>query len=197
MVSVSIAANAQVEVGAPLLRLRTTQTGRCVRPRRQRRRPGIDLAGLAERTDFTRKPCERVYGPLGNYLLGYDLRRGGAAQAADRAAPARPRSPLRPTRRCWPARTGCSTSTPSSARSTGPRTEDEPDELALHTENTQEYFVAFLQWLDADRAGLPDGYRDRLERALGRFGVSGLDAHAGARIGADAAVPLASRASAS
>ena len=54
-------------------------------------------------------------------------------------------------------------------------TEAEPDDLATHTENTQEHFVAFLQWLDADRAGLPAAYRERLQQALARFGVPGLE----------------------
>ncbi len=40
--------------------------------------------------------------------------------------------------------------------------------------NTQEYVLAFLQWLDADLAGLPQGYRVRLEAALHRYGVTGL-----------------------
>ncbi len=68
------------------------------------------------------KPCERVYGPLGDYLLGYDRVAGGAARLlteqrrlAEVAPPA--------DRRCSPARTGCSTCTPISARCTarGPR----------------------------------------------------------------------------
>ncbi|MCK7502623.1 MAG: acetyl-CoA carboxylase biotin carboxyl carrier protein subunit, partial [Comamonadaceae bacterium] len=115
----------------------------------------VDLSGLEQRTDFTRKPCERVYGPLGNYLLGYDLPAAGAAQAADRAAAAWPRSPSPATRRCWPARTACSTSTPTSARCTARRPRPSPTSWRCAPENTQEHFMAFLQWLDADRAGLP------------------------------------------
>ena len=40
--------------------------------------------------------------------------------------------------------------------------------------STQEYLLAFLQWLDADRAGLPERYRRRLERVLARYGVDSL-----------------------
>ena len=47
--------------------------------------------------------------------------------------------------------------------------------MALVTGSTQEYLLSYLQWLDADRAGLPDSYRRRLERALQRYGVRGLD----------------------
>ena len=48
-------------------------------------------------------------------------------------------------------------------------------EAETGTENTQEYLLSFLQWLDADRARLPESYRRRLQRALERFGVRGLD----------------------
>ncbi|MGD1112176.1 MAG: fused acetyl/propionyl-CoA carboxylase subunit alpha/methylmalonyl-CoA decarboxylase subunit alpha, partial [Mycobacterium sp.] len=55
-----------------------------------------------------------------------------------------------------------------------PRSEIEPEE-ALVTGSTQEYLLSYLQWLDADRADLPIGYRRRLEQALLRYGVRGLD----------------------
>ena len=55
-----------------------------------------------------------------------------------------------------------------------PRGEIDP-EMALLTGSTQEYLLSYLQWLDADRAGLPDSYRRRLEQALLRYGVRGLD----------------------
>ena len=172
MVSVSIAVNTQVEAGAPSLRLRTAQSAAAGRGTiggaDQRCRPGRTRA---ERTDFTRKPCQRVYGPLGNYLLGYDLPAAGLRKLLTAATPAGRDLPTQPTPRCSPARTACSTSTPIWVRCTGRKTENEPDELALHTENTQEHFVSFLQWLDADPAGLPEVYRAGLERALERFGV--------------------------
>ncbi len=61
-----------------------------------------------------------------------------------------------------------------------PRTEAESDDHGAQAElggqsNTQEYFLAFLTWLDADRAGLSLRYRARLERALARYGVRSLD----------------------
>ena len=39
-----------------------------------------------------------------------------------------------------------------------PAAETEPDD-ALTAGSTQEYLLSFLQWLDADRAGLPDAFR--------------------------------------
>ena len=41
-----------------------------------------------------------------------------------------------------------------------PRTEAETSGTdGMATVNTQEYFLAYLQWLDADQAGLPERYR--------------------------------------
>ncbi len=173
VVSVSIAVNTQVEAGAPLLRLRTTQSGQLAAAPSAAPTSGVDLAGLAERTDFTRKPCQRVYGQLGNYLLGYDLPAAGLRKLlteqrrmAEIAHPADP------------ALLACEDGLLDIYADLGalyrPKTEDEPDELALHTENTQEHFVSFLQWLDPVPAALPAGFRAGLEHALGRFGVTSL-----------------------
>jgi acetyl/propionyl-CoA carboxylase alpha subunit/acetyl-CoA carboxylase carboxyltransferase component len=172
VVSVSVGANHQVEAGAPLLRLRPGSD-----PATTPSTPGtgsaVDLTGLEERTDFSVKLCKRVYGPLGNYLLGYDLPAAGLrkllteqrrmaeiADAADLALLA------------------CEDDLLDIYADLGalyrPKTEDEPDEFAQRTENTQEHFLAFLQWLDPARAALPPGFRAALEHALGRFGVQGL-----------------------
>ncbi|MBL0150717.1 MAG: hypothetical protein IPP87_19350, partial [Ideonella sp.] len=169
VVSVSVGANHQVEAGAPLLRLRTGTAPAATSATAL----AVDLTGLEERTDFSVKFCKRVYGPLGNYLLGYDLpaqrlrkllteqrRMAEIADAAD------------------PALLACEDDLLDICADLGvlyrPKTEDEPDELALHTENTQEHFASFLQWLDPVRAALPGGFRAGLEQALGRFGVQGL-----------------------
>jgi acetyl/propionyl-CoA carboxylase alpha subunit len=125
VVSVSIAVNMQVEVGAPLLRLRVKETGQpaaAAPAATMVATTGVDLAGLAERTDFTRKPCERVYGPLGNYLLGYDLPAAGLRKLlTEQRRMAEIADP-----HCWPAKTACSTSTPISARSTDRRPRTSP-----------------------------------------------------------------------
>ncbi len=168
VLDISVTPNAQVERGAALLRLRphgpTAAHGEARR---------VDLEGLERTIDFTRKPCDRVYEPLGSYLLGYDLagvelrklltqqrRLAEIAEPADTALLA------------------CEDSLLDIFAELGvlyrPQTETEHDDLMPSSENTQQYLVSFLQWLDADRAGLPDGYRLRLERALERFGVRGL-----------------------
>ncbi len=170
VVEVSIMPNGQVERGAPLVRLRAHSSIAPVGGDGSNR---VDLSGLERRIDPNRKPCDRVYEPLGDYLLGYDL------------SPAALRKLLTQQRRLAeiadpgdPALLACEDGLIDIFAELGalyrPQTEADPDDLAP-IENTQEYLVSFLQWLDADRAGLPPDYCDRLRRALGRFGVRTLD----------------------
>ncbi len=157
VVSVAVGVNTQVEAGAPLLRLRAGSAAPPAAPSAagvgRGRRP-VGAAGAAPTSRV--KLCERVYGPLGNYLLGYDLPAAGLRKLlteqrrmAEIADPADP------------ALLACEDGLLDIYADLGalyrPKTEDEPDELALRTENTQEHFVAFLQWLDPVRAGLAAG----------------------------------------
>ncbi|HYN31739.1 MAG TPA: carboxyl transferase domain-containing protein, partial [Ilumatobacteraceae bacterium] len=171
VLGVSVAANAQVDRGGALVRIR--QHSVSIRATGDAAASPVDLSGLGRTIDFNRKPCDRVYTPLGDYLLGYDL------AAADL------RKLLTQQRRlaeiAAPADAGlieCEDGLLDIYAELGalyrPQTEDEPDVVVSSVENTQEYLVSFLQWLDVDRAGLPDVYRWRLERALERFGVHGL-----------------------
>jgi acetyl/propionyl-CoA carboxylase alpha subunit/acetyl-CoA carboxylase carboxyltransferase component len=169
VVAVTASANAQIDAATPLIRLRPHPAA----PAGSGPADAISVAGLAQPVDFAIKACQRVYGPLGNYLLGYDL------------PPATLRKLLTEQRRIAeiaepddPSLLACEDGLLDIFADLGvlyrPQTETEPDDLATPTENTQEHFVAFLQWLDADRAGLPAAYRERLQQALARFGVPGL-----------------------
>jgi len=168
VLDILVTANSQVERSAALLRLRP-QVSKLGRSAGQR----LDLGGFERTIDFSRKPCDRVYEPLGDYLLGYDL------------APAQLRRLLTEQRRLAEiadaadaSLLACEDGLLDIYAELGslyrPQTEVEHDDLAPSSENTQEYLVSFLQWLDADRAGLPGEYCARLERALDRFGVRGL-----------------------
>ncbi|GAA1536179.1 biotin carboxylase N-terminal domain-containing protein [Actinomadura kijaniata] len=44
-----------------------------------------------------------------------------------------------------------------------------------HLHSDHEYFHTYLQSLDVERAGLPEAFQGRLARALGHYGVTGLD----------------------
>ncbi len=166
--SVDVVANAQVDAGAPLVRIRAAGSAEAAT---QAGEP-VDLSGLAARPAAGTPPCDRIFGALQNYLLGYDLdaagfkrllveqrRLGEVAPAAD------------------PGLLACEDGLLDLFAEVGalyrPRAETQPDD-ALTASSSQEYVLAFLQWLDVDRAGLPDPYVERLERALARYGVRGL-----------------------
>jgi acetyl/propionyl-CoA carboxylase alpha subunit/acetyl-CoA carboxylase carboxyltransferase component len=172
VVALGVSPNVQVEAGALLVRLRARRGDVSPTPAAPAAR--VSFAGLEQPVDFTRRPCERVYGPLGDYLLGHDLagaplaklltqqkRMAEIAEASD------------------PHLLACEDSLIDLYADLGalyrPQAEPEPDELAARRENTQEALHAFLQWLDADRAGLAPEYRTALLRALGRYGVDKLD----------------------
>ncbi|OBI37633.1 carboxyl transferase domain-containing protein [Mycobacterium sp. E2238] len=165
--SVEAGANVQVEAGAPVVRIATSDT---------RQRVGaaaVDFTGLRVAEAPGTPACERVYGALRSYLLGYDLDPTSVQAMLTRQRRlgeiATPTDP--DLLRCEDSLLDLFTDVGSLYR---PRGEVEPEE-ALVDGSTREYLLSFLQWLDADRAGLPDSYRRRLERALSRYGVRGLE----------------------
>ena len=166
--TVAVMPNEQVGVGAPLLRIRLTGA-----PVGSHEVQPVDLTGLRARPAEGTPPCERVFGGLRNYLLGYDL---DAADVQRLYVEQRRLGELSP-----PGDAGllkCEDALLDLFAEVGglyrPRTETQPDD-ALTAISTQEYLLAYLQWLDPDRAGLPDAYRSRLESALARYGVQGLE----------------------
>ena len=175
--SVPVVANSQVERGAPLMRIRASGdlAAEAVLASTEDHGDRPDLSLLAGGGDLApERACEKVYAELVPYLLGYDR------DPREVAALLREQRTLSATRPADdPDLAHCEDSLldlfADIASLYRPRTEDE--DLGGGDEepgNTQEYFVAFLQWLDADRAGLPGGYRRRLEAALARYGVTGL-----------------------
>ncbi len=164
--SVETAANVQVEAGAPVVRITTSQAD-------QGHAAGaVDFAGLAaaERDDIP--PGEPVYAALRGYLLGYDLDPGsvGAMLTLQRRLSATTAPADTDLLRYEDDLLDLFADVGSLYR---PRGEEDHDE-ALLTGSTQEYLLSYLQWLDPDRAGLPDTYAHRLEHALLRYGVRGL-----------------------
>jgi acetyl/propionyl-CoA carboxylase alpha subunit/acetyl-CoA carboxylase carboxyltransferase component len=165
---VEVLPNAQVGVGAPLLRIRASAPAEAG----SAAVAALDLTGMEARPTPGTPPCERVFGSLRAYLLGYDL------------DPAALRRLLVEQRRLGevsppadPGLLACEDGLLDLFAEVGalyrPRTETQPDDT-LTAASTQEYLLAFLQWLDPDRAGLPDAYRVRLEAALARYGVESL-----------------------
>ena len=165
--SVETAANVQVEAGAPVVRIATSETAAGYAG------GAVDFAGLAAAELPGTAPCQQVYEALRSYLLGYDLDPGSVQTMLSRqrrlsetAAPADT-----DLLRCEDDLLDVFADVSSLYR---PRGEIDPED-ALVTGSTQEYLLSYLQWLDADRVDLPDSYRRRLEQALHRYGVRGLD----------------------
>ncbi len=171
VVAVAVMANTQVERGAPLIWLRSHHERTVDDADDPSRR--VDLSGLRAQIDPTEKPCDRVYGPLGDYLLGYDLPHGELQKLLTKqrrlAEIADPDDP---------SLLACEGGLLDIFAELGvlyrPQTEAELDADAP-TEHTQEFLLAFMQWLDPELAGLTATYRERLQRALGRYGVEGFD----------------------
>ena len=166
--AVEVMPNTQVSTGAPLLRIREaypTEDSAGARP--------LDLVGLEARPAAGTPPCERVFGSLRHYLLGYDL---DPAMVRRLLVEQRRLGEISPPAdagllRCEDGLLDLFTEVSALYR---PRTETRPDDV-LTWASTQEFLLAYLQWLDADRAGLPDAYRERLVAALARYGVVGLE----------------------
>ncbi|MGH3333930.1 MAG: carboxyl transferase domain-containing protein, partial [Nocardioidaceae bacterium] len=166
---IDVVPNAQVSTGAPILRIRSTEPPQGV----VAATGTLDFSGMEARPTPGTPPCDRVFGSLRNYLLGYDLdpamqkrllveqrRLGEISPAGDSGL-----------LRCEDGLLDLFAEVGSLYR---PRTETQPDDALMAT-STQEYLLAYLQWMDADRAGLPDSYRALLEAALTRYGVVGLE----------------------
>ncbi len=167
--AVAISPNSQIERGAPLIRLRSHERQLDGEP------AGVDLTGYERHVDFTRKPCDRVYDPLGNYVLGFDL-----SDDALKKLVVQQRRLSEIAEVDDPDLLACEDGLLDIVADLGalyrPQTEIDPDDdLVQVRENTQEYLISFVQWMDAERARLPESYRERLLRALARYGVSDLD----------------------
>ncbi len=170
VLAVDVVANVQVERGAPLFRLRAEGDSS---PASERAEVGLETLAIADEEASARDP-HAVFRRIADYLLGYDLDPAGVrALAADH----RSLSSLAPDDPALIAEENAFLDLFAEIGSLyRPRTEAEPGYAERETAgNTQEYLLAFLQWLDADRAGLPDRYRKRLRRALDRYGVHALE----------------------
>jgi acetyl/propionyl-CoA carboxylase alpha subunit/acetyl-CoA carboxylase carboxyltransferase component len=164
VVCVDVTPRSQIDAGVPLLRIRSTGDGGEVSDQPAR----LELSGLAAPEPTGTPPCERVFGALRGYLLGYDLERvdlhgllAHLRRLGELAAPADPA-----LARCEDGLLDLFADIDALYR---PRTGSESG-----GHSPREYLVSYLQWLDADRAGLPQRYRDRLEHALRRYGVESL-----------------------
>ncbi len=175
--SVAVLPNAQVEKGMPLLRIRAADADDAAESADQEALSLKPLAtAAAEQVGRHTHTATRVFGALSDYLLGYDLDPGAVKGLVGTYTRLAGSSDPGDTvlRDQEDAFLDLFAEIGSLYR---PRVEADSgaDPDMENTDNTQEFFLAFLQWLDPDRAGLPAGYRARLTTALARYGVISLD----------------------
>ncbi|GMA41596.1 carboxyl transferase domain-containing protein [Mobilicoccus caccae] len=169
--SIAVLPNTQVERGATLLRVRSE-----VAPALAVGAPSVDLSPLAGATPAASTDPVDVYRRLRDYLLGYDLAAPALKALLAEQKACTEQVPVG-DERLAAAEDALLEVYADLASLYRPRVEGDISHLLdaeVESADTQEYFLAFLQWLDADRAGLPERYRQRLARALGRYGVEGL-----------------------
>ena len=176
VVSIDVLPNVQVDKGEPLMRIASERLARAAAGAGQAPTRLADLAGAAD-SPMPHLPNDlpTLFAALTNYLLGYDLDPAtfrGLLTAYGQLAAHRPDGDPQ-LRELEDQLLDLFADVAALYR---PRVEADPaadrDEQVVG--NTQEYFVAFLQWLDPERAGLPHGYRRRLAAAVQRYGVASL-----------------------
>ncbi len=167
--NIAVVPNAQVAPGAAIVRIRAAEGQTSATAVRDT----VSLHGLEAPPTPGEPLCERVYGALGQYLLGYDL---DGAMLKRLLVEQRRMSEVSP-----PGDAGllsCEDGLLDLFAEVGslyrPRIETQPDDT-LTAGGTQEYLLAYLQWMDVERAGVPDAYRERLARALERYGVTSFE----------------------
>ncbi|MEZ5092875.1 carboxyl transferase domain-containing protein [Nocardioides sp.] len=160
----------QVETGAPLIRLEPTGDGDEETVVSSETGPGLELPEEPGH-ESTEDRAQRLRAELSAVLMGFDATAAESHSLTDYLAV---RETLRGSGSSLVAdelpmiTLFADVAELSRNRPAG----DEHTELRVHS--SREHFHTYLQSLDADRAGLPDAYRERLERVLAHYGVPDL-----------------------
>jgi acetyl/propionyl-CoA carboxylase alpha subunit/acetyl-CoA carboxylase carboxyltransferase component len=165
-----VAANVQVEAGAALLRLEPVAADdRSTAPT-----PRLTFAGVATPApDDPRTRCLEELGAIAAYIEGFDLT---ASEAQDLLARyGRDRSLLGGSDEAlFRAELAILSTFADVCGLTRNRREGTVDGGDA-ARSPREYFRAYLHSLDADREGLPDGFRAALVRAVAHYGIPDLE----------------------
>ena len=167
---VEAAVGSHVAAGAPLLRIRGTADAAAPRAGE-----ASDFRALARAQDADVNDVVAVYRALRGYLLGFDLdaatlRRVVSAQRDPAARPADGAALLAAEQEFL----GLFADVSGLYRQQ-PEADDGDGSEAGRIGSAREHLLAYLQWLDAARAGLPPRFAARLEHALARYGIRGLE----------------------
>jgi acetyl/propionyl-CoA carboxylase alpha subunit/acetyl-CoA carboxylase carboxyltransferase component len=160
-----VTVGSQVETGAPLLRLEPLDDDADTEPAPD----DVELDLPAEPAAEHR--AEHSLTDLRGGLLGFDLDPSDDGRTIARYLAARAQLPERPLA----AETGLLEIFADLSELTRDKPDGEETTAETRVHSPREYFRAYLQSLDAERAGLPETFRGRLVRVLGYYGVDGLD----------------------
>jgi acetyl-CoA carboxylase carboxyltransferase component/biotin carboxyl carrier protein len=177
---VEVLPNAQVDAGAAMVRIRPPAPAAeghdaGASPAEAHDEERLTFAGLALADTSGRPPFDRVYSVLSSYLLGYEL-----DPAALKGLLAEQRSFGNRTSAGDPDLLAAEDAFLDLYAELGMlwQTDRDPTAatgaLAGGVTSAREYLLGYVQWLDPDRVGLPDGIRRRLARVLARYGVEDL-----------------------
>ncbi|GAB4058161.1 ATP-binding protein [Catellatospora paridis] len=166
---ISVSVGSQVESGAPLMRLEPIGDDTDAEAAAT---DAVDLELPPEPDGLTAEArVARGQADLRSLLLGYDLdprdeRRALSAYLAGRAELGR--VPIEGEVELLQVFADLSELTRNR-----PAGEETKADTRVHS--PREFFHAYLQSLDVDRAGLPDAFRQRLARVLAHYGIDGFD----------------------
>src|SRR4051794_33946608 len=165
-----VSVGSQVETGAPLMRLEPLGDGAAAQT----------VAAAAGVIDLPAEPAglsaaeraERGLRDLRGLVLGYDVDRRDRTRVLSAYLTARAELGNRPLPGELDLLTVFADVLELSRNRPGGDIEVEPGS-PVHS--PREYFHSYLQSLDAERAGLPDRFQERLRLVLAHYGVDGLD----------------------
>ncbi|MFI0372954.1 carboxyl transferase domain-containing protein [Actinomadura sp. 1N219] len=173
-----VSVGSQVETGAPLLRLEPIADDAGAGALAEPSAPvDLDLSA-APGTPSARERAARCQEDLRSLLLGFDVDPHDERRVLDdyldarRAVAANGHRPLADELGLVEVFTDLaelSRNRPAGGDGTS------GDGAGSHVHSAREYFHTYLQSLDVDRAGLPDGFQANLAKALGHYGVTDLE----------------------
>ncbi|WP_406630160.1 biotin carboxylase N-terminal domain-containing protein [Amycolatopsis sp. WGS_07] len=165
-----VSIGSQVETGAPLLRLEPLADGAEDEAAAQTETAEIDLPGEQDGTSAADR-AERGRQDLFSLLLGFDVDPHDQGRVLSGYLAARAELPVRPLE----GELGLLDvfADLSELSRNKPAADDLSASSPVHS--AREYFHAYLQSLDVERAGLPEKFQGRLRRVLGHYGVGDLE----------------------
>ncbi|MFF5233035.1 biotin carboxylase N-terminal domain-containing protein [Dactylosporangium sp. NPDC000521] len=165
-----VSVGSQVETGAPLMRLEPLADGASAEVV-EAETVDIDLPPERDGVSAAER-VERGLQDLCSLLLGFDVDPQDGRRLLTGYLAARAELGGRPLQGEIDLLTTFADLSELSRNKPGGEFEDEPGS-PVHS--PREYFHSYLQSLDVDRAGLPDGFQAKLRKALGHYGVTELD----------------------